>query len=142
MNGNGVLPDSAEAGKCYARCLVPNEYEAMTRQIQIKKGYQGDGIAYITTKEPIMVAPARRRWKRHTGTTNCMSAHPEGCEIWCLNESPAQYDTIVKQLLVNPYQVHPDKLERLPELDEYTNVTFKHLIREGNFTDWVEILCP
>ncbi len=71
----------SEAGKCYAKCLIPDEYSTTTEQVQTKAAYQRTDIAkprMATARRPVMVkAPGTR-----------------------IVERPAEYSTVTEQVLV------------------------------------------
>lgn len=122
------LPSWAKPGRCYARCMVPDQYEfreekvvdkpSSVRTQTIPAEYETvfDTIVtkpastriekipaeYETITEEIMVAPASTKWVKGKGNQNCLSANPEDCQVMCLVEVPATYKTVTKRVLKSP----------------------------------------
>jgi len=72
---------NGEAGKCYAKCLIPDEYSTDTEQIQTKAAYTRTDIAkpkLSTARRSVMVAAPTTR----------------------IVERPAEYSTVTEQVLV------------------------------------------
>ncbi len=112
-------PPNAEAGKCYARCVVPDEYEFKEEQVidkpatvkieKIPARYETvfDTIIvtpatkkvittpaqYETVTEQVLVTPASQKWVKGKASVTCLSQDPKDCEVWCLKEVPAVYKT-------------------------------------------------
>ncbi|MEM6320299.1 MAG: peptidoglycan-binding domain-containing protein [Bacteroidota bacterium] len=72
---------SGEAGKCYAKCLIPDEYSTTTEQIQTKAAYSRIDIAVpqmTTVRRSVMVKSPGSR----------------------IVERPAEYETVTERVLV------------------------------------------
>ena len=122
------LPKNAEAGKCYARCFIPNQYRYIEEQVvDQEQSYKEQVIPAVyktvydtvlvrdeqrTTKtvaatyeyidEKIMVAPATTKWVKGQADANCLSADPNDCQVMCLVEVPAQYRTMRRKVVKTP----------------------------------------
>jgi len=141
-------PPNADPGKCYAKCMIPDEYQTVSTLQEVKPASQRVEIvpaqyetvseqvvvkpaskrlevipgkyetrtrqyeskaassrlvevpaSYETKTEQIEVAPATTKWVKRRGDSNCLSANPDDCLVWCLVEVPAQYQTITKTVL-------------------------------------------
>ena len=125
---NDDLPPFAEAGKCYARCWIPDQYEfvesevldrAATHKTQVipatyetvfdtviispdRVKVEVVPAVYETITEDIMVAPATTRWERGKGDANCLSNDPKDCQVICLKEVPAQFNKVERKVVKTP----------------------------------------
>ena len=113
---------STEAGKCYAKCLIPDEYSTQSEQIETKGAYTRTDIAkpkLATARRSVMVkAPGTR-----------------------IVERPAEYSTVTEQVLVKEeskrmvavpatYETYTEQVETqaaskriIPIPGEYTTIT-------------------
>lgn len=78
---NTDLPPNAVPGKCYAKCLIPDEYKTVTEQVLVKEA-----------SKKIQVVPAE-----YGTTTEQMMAKPEAKRLIAI---PAVYETVTEQILV------------------------------------------
>ena len=127
-DANNNLPPNAEAGKCYARCFISDQYEfkeemvvdkpvtyrtqsipaqyktvfdtVQTRAASIR--YQEVPAVYETVTEDIMVSPATQKWTKSTADAGCLSANPADCQVMCLTEVPAVYKRVAKRVMKSP----------------------------------------
>lgn len=61
------LPAGSEPGKCYAKCLIADEYETTTEQVQVKAAssrVETIAAVYETVSEQVLVKEASTRIKR------------------------------------------------------------------------------
>ncbi|MBL7784973.1 MAG: peptidoglycan-binding protein [Chitinophagales bacterium] len=225
------LPPNAVAGKCYAKCMAPDQYETVTEQILLKEAStrlevvpavyestteqvlvkeaykvlevvpatfttQTEEImvkeaskrltyvppVYETVSEQMLISPAGTKWTKGRADRSCLNEDPEKCKVWCLTEVPAQYKTVTKQVLRTPATTNevaipaeyktiskavvqnpantrerevaaeyrtitkqvlksPATTREIEEPAQYSTITTKKLVRAGEFTDWVEVLC-
>lgn len=124
----GDYPPNAIPGKCYARCLAPDQYEIREEQVVDKPGsvkiekmpakyetvYDTVVLKEATTKtvnipavyetitEDVMVTPASQKWVKGVADKNCLSANPKDCEVWCLKEIPAVYQKVTRKVEKTP----------------------------------------
>lgn len=105
---------------CKVWCLeeIPAQYKTVTRQV-LKSPAN-------TTEIPI---PAEYK----TITKAVVQSPAQTTE----NEIPAEYRTVTKKVLAQPATT---KEVVIPA--EYSTVSTRKLVKEGGFTQWVEILCP
>jgi hypothetical protein len=122
------LPSFAEAGKCYARCFIPDQYEFYESEVVDRPAsYKSQIIpatyetvfdtvvvmaektkvevvpaVYETKYEEIMVSPATTRWEKGTGDANCLSNDPKDCQVICLKEIPAQFNKVERKVVKTP----------------------------------------
>ncbi len=127
-DANNNLPPNAEAGKCYARCFISDQFEfkeemvvdkpltyrtqsipaqyktvfdtVQTRAASIR--YQEVPAVYETVTEDIMVSPATQKWTKSTADAGCLSANPADCQVMCLTEVPAVYKRVAKRVMKSP----------------------------------------
>ena len=125
------LPPNPVAGKCYAKCLAPDQYETVTDQILLKEASSRIEIVpavyatfttqteeimvkeaskrlnyvppvYETVSEQMLISPATTKWTKGRADRSCLNEDPDKCKVWCLSEVPAQYKTVTKQVLRTP----------------------------------------
>ena len=180
--GVNSLPPNAEPGKCYARVwedpkygtvseqvlrreagerieLIPAKYEMVEEQVLVREAYtRAEVVApqYETVTEKIMVKPAFTRWKKGRGLIEKVNNFTG--EIMCLEEVPAEYKTVTKQVLRSSgttnmipvpakYKtvkrkklVSPAEEKRIPIPAEYDTVTKTVLESDGRMA-WREVMC-
>lgn len=104
----GDLPVDREPGKCYAKCLIADEYETVTEQVLVKPASQRTEVVpaqYETVTEQVEKAAASTR----------------------LVAVPAEYETVTEQVVVKP---ESSRLIAVPA--EYETVTEQYLIAEAS----------
>jgi Ca-activated chloride channel family protein len=57
---------------------------------------------YETVTQKILIKPASTQWIKSQKDFNCICSDTEDCVIWCLEEIPAEYTEIEKQVLKKP----------------------------------------
>jgi hypothetical protein len=57
---------------------------------------------YDEETETVEIAPATTRWVRGKANPNCVSANPDDCRVWCLENVPAQVKTIRRRVMKSP----------------------------------------
>lgn len=127
-----AMPPHPVPGECYELVLIPTQYETRkerilareaAEQIEIALGESaereqpteagGEAVAtepagspdlvvvppeYLWEEEEILVAPAERIWKK-----NCLGLDgARGSESFCVVEQPARFETVRKQVVVEP----------------------------------------
>jgi hypothetical protein len=121
-------PPNAVPGKCYARCLAPDQYEIREEQVVDKPSttriekipakydlvYDTIVVTPATTKtinipakyetvvEDKLVTATTQKWVKGAADKNCLSANPKDCEVWCLKEVPAVYQKVSRKVEVTP----------------------------------------
>lgn len=94
------LPPNAEAGKCYAKCYLPDEYNTVTEQVVAKEA-----------SSRLEVVPAT-----YTTTTETIQVQ-EGCTSF--EYTPATFKTVEETILVKPaskrYEVIPATYKTIEE---------------------------
>ncbi len=124
----GDYPPNAIPGKCYARCLAPDQYEIREEQVIDKPAavkiekvpakyetvFDTVVLKEATTKtvnipavyenvtEDVLVTPASQKWVKGVADKNCLSANPKDCEVWCLKEVPAVYQKVTRKVEKTP----------------------------------------
>ncbi len=103
----GDIPN-ADPGKCYAKCLIPEEYESITEQILVKPASVRTEVVpatYETLTENVMVKAESRK----------------------LIPVPAEYETVSEQILI---KAETKRLISIPA--EYETVSEQYLIAEAS----------
>ncbi|MCS6935006.1 MAG: peptidoglycan-binding protein [Chitinophagales bacterium] len=142
-------PPYAVPGKCYARCIAPDQYEYREQSVLVKPAtYRIERIParyetvhetvivrpatvkkipiparYEILKEQQLVRPAREEWVKGKATQNCLSRNPKDCQVWCLKQIPAVYKTVERRVEVEPASTRE---EIIPEVTKV--VTRKKLV--------------
>lgn len=132
----GDVPPNAEPGKCYARCLIPDQFEfkeeqvldkpasfkmevtpatykTVTDTVVVRKAYTKKiavPAVYQTTSEDVMVTPATTKWQKGKADASCLSANPADCQVLCLVEVPAVYKKVTKKVLVTPASTREEEI--------------------------------
>lgn len=180
--GAQSLPPNAEPGKCYARVweeptyrtvteqvlrreagerieIIPAKYEWVEEKVLVRAAFDKEEVIapqYESTSEKILVKPASTRWKKGRGLIEKVDNFTG--EIMCLEEVPAEYKTITKQVLRTPAStklvnvpaeykvvkvkklVSPAQEKRIPIAAQYETVTKTVLESDGRMA-WKSVLC-
>ena len=119
----------SEPGKCYAKCLIQEEFEIYYEELAM---FTGDIESTNATVETIdfEVSPATTKWVKKKADKNCLSANPDDCLVWCLVEVPASFERI-------------SIVTDTSSTDEYQILDFekKRLSKAGGYTEWREVVC-
>lgn len=123
------LPPNAEPGKCYAKCLMANEFDNYEFELPV---YTGDPENDTVPRkvEKITLAQGKKEWVKKKADRKCLSPNPDDCLVWCLVEVPEM--SVEREIVTD-----------LSMTDFYIMETFekKELKKKGGFTEWKEILC-
>jgi hypothetical protein len=106
-----LLPPNAKPGECYARVLVPEQYQSTTQTVLKSEGSEQIEIVpatFETVEQPVLVREASTQ----------------------LEVVPARFETRQEQVLIKPAET---RLEAVPA--EYETVTEEVLVRAG-YTVW------
>jgi Putative peptidoglycan binding domain len=118
-------------GKCYAKCLIPDQY---VTEYQLLPKYTGPPVDTLTNTNIVVIhfapKPSGIRWEKKRADKNCFSANPDDCLVWCKVNTPAinSIEYFVRDTILNPtfeWQLFP-----VPKL-----------IKKGGFTEWIEVIC-
>jgi len=119
-----------EPGKCYAKCLPPNNIIVETFTFPIYYGDDIDIIESHTKTEIIEITPSTSKWVKKKADRNCKSSDPNDCLVWCLEEVPGQKLEIEYCLMdttvTNEFQI------------ESYDVNYKNTDKK---TVWMSVLC-
>ncbi len=115
------------AGKCYAKCYIPDVWETNTEQVLVKEAstsIRTTPPTYRTETEQVLTKEASKRlvavpaeyeyvtetkkvkeenvvWVRKRDR-NCQSADPRDCMILCAETEPARYETYKRRVVKTP----------------------------------------
>ncbi len=102
----GDLPANAQPGKCYAKCLIPDEYETVTEQILVKEGSSKLEVVpavYETVEEQVLEKEAYKVLKvvppTYTTVEEQMLVREAGTK---LSYVPPVYETITEEMMIAP----------------------------------------
>ena len=102
----GDVPPNADPGKCYAKCVIADEYETVTEQIETKAaGVRTEVVPaqYETVSEQVMAKDEAKR----------------------LVYVPAEYETVTEQVMVKP-----ETRRMIPVPAEYETVTEQVMVKQ------------
>ena len=60
----GDTPPNAQPGKCYAKCMIPDQYETVTERIEVKPAsvkYDQVPAQYVTKAEQVLSKAASKK---------------------------------------------------------------------------------
>ena len=100
------LPPNAVAGKCYAKCLIPDQYETVTEQILLKEASSRIEVipaAYETAEEQVLVKEGYQVLEIVPATFTSVSEEMLVKEASSrLDYVPPVYETVTEQVLISP----------------------------------------
>lgn len=181
----GDYPPNAVPGKCYARCAAPDKFEYREEQVIDKPAtFKIEKIAaryetvydtlivkpatvktvtipatYETVTEKVLVTPARQEWVKGKADVNCLSQNPKDCEVWCLKEISAVYETKTRKIEKTPATTREEQVPAITKVmprkklieparenkieipATYKTVAKKVLVEKGGYQEWREVLC-
>ena len=119
----------SEPGKCYAKCLIPNQYETIIEEHPV---YTGDITSEDVEVEPIKIVtkPSSSKWEKRKADRNCLSDDPNDCMVWCLITTPEE------TMILNVVQD-----TAVTKNYEWVEIEREVLVAEGGTTDWREVVC-
>ncbi len=102
----GDLPTNAQPGKCYAKCLIADQYETVTEQVLLKEASSRIEIVpavYQTAEEQILVKEAYKVLEivpaQFTTVTEELLVKEASSRLQYV---PPTYETVTEQILVQP----------------------------------------
>jgi len=104
----GDMPPNAEPGKCYAKCLIADEYETVTQEIETRPAsvrQEAIPAEYETVTEQVL----------------------KKAESTKLTTVPAVYETVTEQVMVKP-----EATRLIPVPAEYETVTEQIMTKEAS----------
>ncbi|MCC6281950.1 MAG: peptidoglycan-binding protein [Saprospiraceae bacterium] len=90
-----VKPESkryVEVPAVYETVEEPYVIEPATTRIEVHQP------RYETVTERIEKIAASTKWVKKKADFNCLNANPDDCLVWCLVETPAEYQTLTKRV--------------------------------------------
>lgn len=120
--------ETIEAGKCYAECLIGDEYESESLNFYEFTGDLGlENVEIYTSK--LIIEPSKTKWIQKV-KPNCNEVKSEECKIWYLEKS----DEILEEI---------HGLKDTSQTDNFYLRTVEHevLVNKGGYSEWREIVC-
>jgi len=100
------LPPTAQPGKCYVKCITPDEYREVTETIVIKPEYKvltAVPATYKTIEEKVLVKEATKRYVIHPAVYETVSVNYESKAGEIVQEVvPARFGNSSKTIEVQP----------------------------------------
>ena len=119
----------SEPGKCYAKCLIQDEYK-----VEKVKFYEYTGPNPSTTEGvdygDIVIKEASSTWEKKKKEGKCLSADPNDCLVWYLVEEPEK--KVGLYIVIDTTKVRSFKTK---------SINRRVIVKEGGFTEWKEIVC-
>ncbi len=116
-----------EAGKCYAKCLMQDQYEDKEFTIIEYTGhdYTNPYVIEIT----IVISEELLKWVK-VKDANCLSNKPDDCLVWSMKTMPEISEDFY--IVKDTNQLKDFKVNKILR---------KVIVKAGGFTEWREILC-
>lgn len=118
-----------EEGKCFAKCLMPDQTASSTEEYAVYTGNELEEKVDLEVKE-IVLQEKTTKWIKKKADRNCISKDLKDCLVWCLIEVPEVKETL--KVLSDTTQSNNYEWKKI----EYEVVTQK-----GGFTEWKTVLC-
>ena len=118
-----------EPGKCYAKCLIGDQFDYWEESYPIYLGNSNDKFGYLKEIE-LSLAEGSTQWVKRKADKNCLSADPNDCLVWCLVEVPEKIEVIT--IVTDTTQTDNYKWEKFE---------FSEIVKKGGGTDWREVIC-
>lgn len=118
-----------EPGKCYAKCLIQDEYEYYDIQVPVYIGDDSTIINTLTTDKTIIIKEESTEWVKRE--VPALDEDGNKHKTWCLVEKPIEY-IYFDQVLIDTTKSTDYVVE---------SVTVYELQKPGGFTDWREVVC-
>jgi len=100
------LPPTAQPGKCYVKCITPDEYRDVTETIIIKPAYKvltTTPATYKTVEERVLIKEASKRYVVHAATYETVSIDYESrAGSTSLDVVPARFGNSSKTIETKP----------------------------------------
>ena len=80
---------------------VPAVYETVTESYVLEPAYSKIDVfepQYETVTERLETKPAATQWVKKIADANCLGTNPEDCFVWCLVETPPEFQPITKRV--------------------------------------------
>lgn len=143
LSAQGEMPPM-EAGKCYAKCIVPDEYNTVDEQMEVRGAYKRLEIAepaYETITEEVMIqAPSYRMVAvpAEYGTAEERVMTKEASKRYVY--SAAVYETSSEKMMISE---ESKRLIPVPgKFETYTNSMFYYGTKDGLSTEYGDLLDP
>jgi len=117
-----------EAGKCYAKSIMPNQYDIEWHEVFEYTGndYSDANIQLVE----IELEPANSKWIKKPSPYPCKSVNPDDCMVLCLSAIPAvteSFYTVIDTTILKEFEI--------------TQKPLKVITKEGGYIDWTEVIC-
>ena len=83
--------------------VFPATYKTETFQEMVKPGYttyEKKPAQFREELQTIEISPKSQKWIQKRDSKNCLGTNPDDCMVWCLVETPAEFKTVTKKVLV------------------------------------------
>lgn len=128
-----------EPGNCYAKCIIPDEYETVTEEIEVKPAavkWEVTPAEYESVTEQVLVKPASKRIipvpAEYETVTEEIEIKPETKRIIYV---PAEFETVTEEI-----EVKQESKRLIPVAAEFETVTDTYVKKES--AKRIEILTP
>lgn len=118
-----------EDGKCFAKCIIPDDIFVNYDEYAEFTGNVNEEDVELEVIE-IVIQEKSTKWVKKKADRNCLSADPNDCLVWCLEDIPEKKEifTILKDTTQSDNYV----LKRIE----------KNVIREKRgYTEWKQVIC-
>lgn len=122
-------PETADPGKCYAKCLLQDEIEYEYEDYIVFTGDQATENVKLDYIE-LVIKEARTEWVKKKADRNCLSADPNDCLVWCRTETEEEYVELV--ILLDTFASKNFVIE---------TIEFEYVVESSGGTEWREVVC-
>jgi len=122
-------PIVQEPGKCYAKCLIGDQYDFWDESYPVYLGNSNDNFEYLKEIK-LVLEEEKTEWIKRKADKNCLSADPNDCLVWCLVNVPEKIETIT--IVTDTSSTDNYKWEKFE---------FNEIVKKGGFTEWKEVVC-
>lgn len=109
-------PPNAQPGKCYAKCLISDQYEMVGEKYAVYTGEEFDNP--LLEKRNILLRPSSTKWGKNSKGEMYLQTIPDSTvAIWVVKDT-----SVLKNFELRTFEK-------------------RHLVRPEGFTEWREVLC-
>jgi hypothetical protein len=117
-----------EPGKCYAKCLISDQYEQ--KEFTIFEYAGQDFTSPYIVEEIFLISNESLEWVKNKLDPNCLSENKNDCLLW----QQQKINVISEKIYI------VKDTNRIKDFKKRT-ISRKILVKEGGFGEWREIVC-
>lgn len=122
------VPTGGE-GKCFAKCLIMDEFEMRSKEIIVFTGDETLEDVDLDYRK-VITKQKRNKWIKKKANRNCLSSNPDDCLVWCVVEELEESEKI--KILVDTTQSKNFEIRK---------IAYEVVKQKGGLTEWRPTLC-